>query len=322
MRSLRDRVNRHFVLREFRRHVLTGPSIRVRCDGEVVVRTFLGRRSIIEAIASLKSFYRFAPEPYALVVHEDGSLTRRGASLLRRHFPGVRIVPRRIADREVIAHLEKKGFSRCAELRRKLPLALKFFDVPFYGVGQRVVYIDSDVLFLQPPTELLQGLHAPSLLWKDRFAVDIHTAYSWTLEALERCFGIPILPSVNSGLLLFRRVELSWSQAELCLRMPALPDSSHYLEQSLFAVDFSHARAEALPPEYDVCFRHTWRDDYDRWLGEASTGHEVVSQHYCGSARQRAHFYRHFIRFVAPHLLELHDSTASHQPRLPESKSN
>lgn len=302
-RRLPAHVGNRLAVRAFRREVLGGPPLAVDRTGDVQVRTFFGRTSILEGVAALKSFYRFAPRRYPLFVHEDGSLTRDDAVFLERHFPGVRVVDRVTADREVVAYLKQQGLEKCAGLRQSFILSLKFFDLPFYGLGKRLLYMDSDVLFLQRPTALIEALETADSGWQDRFALDIHTYYSWSIEAIEQALRIRILPLVNSGLLALRRTSLDWSLAETCLSIRQLPDSAHYREQSLFAVDLSRSGAVALPADYDVCFRHTWRDHYDTWLLKAASGHEVVSQHYCGSPRQRSHFYRHFVKFVAPELL-------------------
>ena len=301
-RRLRQRVSHQWSTRAFKQRVLTTTPLPVARRSEIEVRAFFGRQTLLEGIAALKSFYHFAPEAYALVVHEDGSLTRKDAELIFHHFPGARIIPRETADREVIPHLRRLGFERCAELRRQFILAIKFFDLAYYGTGRRLLYMDSDILFLDYPAAVIEALHVSDTEWRDRYALDIHTCYSWPCEVLEQALGIGILPAVNSGLLIFRSSTLNWSVAEDCLALPSPRERGHYREQTLFAVELSRSGALALPPEYDVCFRHTWRDDYERWLVDAATGHEVVSQHYCGSPRQRAHFYRHFVDFVAPQL--------------------
>ena len=157
-RALPGSLRHRFELRAFRQAVLDGRSIRVGTEGEIEVRTFFGRRTLLEGIAALKSFYRFAPECFPLVVHEDGTFTRDDATLLTAHLPGVRIVDRETADREVNGYLEAQGLVRCAALRRGFVLAVKYFDVPFYGRGRRLLYLDSDVLFLQPPDALFEVL--------------------------------------------------------------------------------------------------------------------------------------------------------------------
>lgn len=301
-RNIPQRVRRALARGRFRYHALRTPPVTVEQNGDIGVHTLCGHRGVTEAIAALKSFYRFTQTKYPLIVHEDGSLTAGDVMLVREHFPRARIIPRKAADREVIAYLEANGLTRCAALRKSFTLALKFFDVPFYSAGSRVLYMDSDILFFRRPDALLDALTVADAEWRDRFTSDIATSYSWRIEQLEEIVRQPVHRQVNSGLLLLHRSNFDWRWAEDCLAMPPLSGSRHYLEQTLFAVDLSRRGGQSLPLEYDVCFRHTWRDHYDTWLAHANTGHEVVSQHYCGSARQRSHFYTHFVQHVAPRL--------------------
>ena len=305
-RRVKDDLRRRDAVRRFRSALESSPPVSVpRVGGEAEIHTLFGHAAVLEAIATMKSLYRFLPEALPLVMHEDGTLTERDEALINRHLPGAKIVRRSVADFEIESEFARLDLQRCRELRRIFPLAIKLFDIPYFGVGHTLLYIDTDILFFRPPDELLNALATPAERWVDRYNDDIHTNYAWPAETIQECVGVPAPDRMNSGLYCMRRdtkESLQWDFFESCLASLPAAARFHYVEQTLLALDFEKRGAAPLPPEYDVCFRHTWRDHYDTWLRRAKSGHEVVTQHYCGGRAQRLHFYDHFARFVSPHL--------------------
>lgn len=272
------------------------PPIRVDSTGDVELHMLFGRRSMHDAVAAVKSFYRFASHRYPLVVHEDGSLTASDARFLGQQLPGLRIIPRSEADVRVGAELRRANLPRCAELRQKLVLSLKYFDLQLYAAGKSVLYLDSDVLFHRSPIELQTALGTAPSAWVDRYNVDINTAYTWPAADMLRVTGVTVPPRINSGLMCVRRETIDWTLAEECLSLGLPPSAIHFAEQTLWAIDLAHRGARPLAPEYDVCFRNVWTgSDYAAWLRTAVGYSNVVSQHYCGGEAQRDYFYRHVL---------------------------
>lgn len=263
-----------------------------------------GRRGIFDLIATFKSFYRFAPVRHPLVVHDDGSLIDADLRLLDAHLPGVSVLRRSDADRRVIPILKASGFTKLITLREKLVFTLKLIDLRVYAEGRPSLYLDSDILFHRPPHLLFEMLAGATEPWLDRYNEDIMSSYAWTPEQIKRVADVTVHPGVNAGMVCLRRPEYAADLElfETCLTLETPPDRFYYVEQTLNAIDLSAHGAEALPPDYDVCFRCVVRGHYDTWLRTGEGGHQVTSQHYCGGWAQRRYFYRHFIDHVAPAL--------------------
>ena len=276
----------------------------VAASGDAAVHTLCGARGVVDALFCLKTLYRFVPERYPLVIHEDGSFSDGDVRLVSRHFPGARVIRRAEADRAILAELDARGLERCADFRRTSVFALKIFDLQHYAEGRRVCYVDADVLFHRRPAALLAALAAPDGEFADRYNVDVRSCFTWPADSVLREFGVlPPARPVNSGLMVVRRDPPAWDVYERCLE---LAERDFWVEQSLWAVDFARNGAQPLPADYDVCFRDAWpgisesgRDDAlrRRWHGRA-----VVSEHYCGGLDYRALFYD---RALALHASEM-----------------
>ena len=258
----------------FRRRVARLAPRPLPAEGPFEIRLLLGARSLLEAVAALDSFLRFDGATAPVVVHDDGTLGRRGWGVFQRHFPGARLVERAVADRAVLAHLEARRLPRLARLRRSFVLTLKLLDMPMLAGGARVLYFDGDVLFHRAPAELLRALVDPDGRRVDRFNEDVTSSYAWDPARIaDRC-GVRPLEGVNAGVVAYTPDVEAWPLFEECLRLDPIPGQEWYREQTLWAVALARRGARPLPPEYDVCARH------------ARLGLDVVTQHYCSHQRQ------------------------------------
>jgi hypothetical protein len=272
-----------------KRNVASTPPIPVDASGPAQVHMLCSHSRLNDGIATLKSFYRFAPIKYPLVFHDDGTMHESDAAKLSRHFPGVRLIGRRESDPHVRGILRERGLTNCLKLREKQPHQLKLFDFVIYSQGRPFLQLDSDILFLRPPREVFDALAQPAGAWKDRYNMDCDEAYTWGIEQVKRETGIDLLPKINVGLMCLFRDPESFNYFEKWITMPVMPDrSEYYLEQSLSAMETSRRGGEPLPREYDVAGI------------VQKQGREVISEHYCSTYRPL--FYDHFSGRVAPEL--------------------
>jgi hypothetical protein len=281
------------IKRQLKKAVLQSPPIPVATEGAVAVHMLCSHNRVYDGIATLKSFYRYVDVPVPLLFHDDGSLTAGDCDLIQRHLPGIRLIYRRDADPILKEYLLKAGLKRCVELRRFHNLQLKLFDFAYYANGQPYIQLDSDILFLKPPIELMEAARAPVDQFVDRYNADQSNAYTWTAEESRQFLGIDLLPRINSGLMCVRRDDDTFPFFERASAMPILdPKLAYYSEQSLTAMESSRRGARPLPDEYDVAGRY------------AKTGGQVVTQHYCSTLRPQ--FYTDFCRLVFPELMAGH----------------
>lgn len=217
----------------------------------------------------LKSLYYYSQRSYALCIHGDASLTSEHQAILQEHFPQARIIDRTQADQQVLDWLTP--YPRCQELRRTNPLAPKVFDFLYYLRSDRLFLFDSDILFFQEPTHLLQCLENPNYTLNTVNA-DVASAYTVDPQVAKEQLSVDLISCFNSGLGLIHKASLNLEWLEEFLALPGVIGHFWRIEQTLFALCSSRFGVELLPPEYTVRL--------DRGLQNSP------SRHYVGQIRQ------------------------------------
>ncbi len=217
---------------------------------------------------ALKSFYWASERHYALAIHDDGSLDTNARKQIKTHFPKARLIDRESADQTVLPSLA--DYPRCKEFRETNQLSPKVFDFRQYLNSDRMLLLDSDVLFFSPPQELLQRIENPQYL-KNTVNGDVSSAYTVEPNIVKEKFGFELIDRFNSGLGLIHKESLRLDWLEEFLEIPGIIGHHWRIEQTLFALSSCRFGAELLPQDYDVFL--------DGELGSKQ------SRHYVGSIR-------------------------------------
>lgn len=203
----------------------------------------------LNLIWTLKSFYYYSQRNYALCIHDDGSLDETHRNIFYEHFPDARIITRADADKRIISELNP--YPLCLEFRQTNLLSPKVFDFLTYLESDRLLLLDSDVLFFAPPTDLLKRIENSNYLYNS-VNRDIKSAYTVDFATVESKNGFKLQPRFNSGLGLIQRSSLNLNWIEEFLALPGI--SSHFwrIEQTIYALCSSRFGVDLLPSEYDV----------------------------------------------------------------------
>lgn len=251
-----------------RRRILSSEPIIGLTDRTCEIHVLTSSADWLNLVWALKSFYWASGRRYALCIHDDGSLEPDQSDALKHHFPDARLIDRKEADQKVLCELE--GYPRCLSFRKTNLLAPKVFDFRSYLESDRMLLLDSDVLFFTEPTELLNRIENPSYRLNTVNA-DVATSLTVEPEVAERMAGIKIQERFNSGLGLIHRDSLRLDWIEEFLGLPGIIGHFWRIEQTLFALCSSRFGVELLPKEYDV------------HLGKGING--SPSRHYVGAVR-------------------------------------
>jgi hypothetical protein len=238
----------------FRDHVrpkiLTTKPIKCEPNGICEIHVLTSANDWLNLVWTLKSFYYYSQRRYALFVHDDGSLDPEAKAALRHHFPGVTIIDRERADREMETVLG--GFPRCLHFRRTNLLAPKVFDFIHYLSADRMLLLDSDILFFAAPQELLHRIEDP-VYRLNTANTDVGDGYTADPEDLSRACGVALQNRFNSGLGMIHRrsVQLAW--IEEFLAVPSILGGHFWrIEQTLYALCSSRFGVALLSDEYTV----------------------------------------------------------------------
>lgn len=226
-------------------------------NGDLEIHILTCQRDYRMCIWAALSYYRRAQRHDPLVIHDDGTLTEEALQQIRRYFPSSKLMTRTDADREVERVLS--GHTRLRTLRREYSLLLKLIDTAVFCRAPRFIVIDSDVIFLENPVELISGCPStgeghtgshytsPHYISRDqesRYTVDsgIAAGCGWHLPS-----------RINSGLINCSREHLDFGVMEDFLQSLDvgihLPDC-WYIEQTLWALECGRSGFTFLPDTY------------------------------------------------------------------------
>jgi hypothetical protein len=214
---------------------------------EIHVLTY--EKDWLNLIWTLKTFYHYADRRYALCIHDDGTLTAQHRATLHHHFPSARMIERPDADARVLAEL--KPYPRCLEFRQTNHLSPKVFDFASYLESDRMLLLDSDVLFFAKPTALLQRIEDPNY-HLNTVNGDVASSYTVDPTVVKKQCGFNMLERFNSGLGLIQKTSMNIDWIEAFLTLPGIIGHFWRIEQTLYALFSSKFGAELLPPAYDV----------------------------------------------------------------------
>jgi len=232
-----------------RQKILTSRPVTGTTQTNCEIHVLTSTTDWLNLIWVLKSFYHFSGRLYSLCIHDDGTLRQEHCDRLKYHFPDSIIIDRKIAEEKMVALL--KPYPCCLEFRKTNHLSPKVFDFVAYLESDRMLLLDSDVLFFQEPTELLRRIESPTYSYNS-VNRDIASAYTVDSAVVREQMGFTIQPRFNSGLGLIHKQSMNLDWIEQFLSLPGIIGHFWRIEQTLFALCSSKFGVELLPGEYDV----------------------------------------------------------------------
>lgn len=127
------------------------PPIATNPNSDTGIHTAVPQRYLYAYLTAIKSLLRFYQD-LAVYVHDDGSLQSEGKVLIERHLPGVQVIERAWADRTFEARVGDEFLSK---VRKSYTSYLKLFDPTLVSTHRRIIIVDTDILFLHRPTEII-----------------------------------------------------------------------------------------------------------------------------------------------------------------------
>ncbi|WP_353930084.1 hypothetical protein WJM97_17545 [Okeanomitos corallinicola TIOX110] len=232
-----------------RNKILSSLPVKGNTSKECEIHVLTSASDWLNLVWTLKSFYHFSQRQYALCIHDDGTLTEENITTLQYHFPEARIINRKQADEKVLPLLS--SYPHCLEFRKTNHLSPKVFDFAAYLQSDRLLLLDSDILFFKEPTELLNRIEKPEYKFNSLNA-DVQSAYTVDPETVKNHLGFHLADRINSGLGLIHKDSLNFAWIEEFLSLPNIIGHFWRIEQTIYALCSSRFGVELLPLAYDV----------------------------------------------------------------------
>ncbi len=248
------------------------------------VTLLTGARFWDMSVFCLVSLARASQRPLHPTILDDGTLPESAAETLLRLFPATIIESTATLNARLDELLPEKKFPVLRAHRQTFPLLRKLTDV-FVGQTSWRLFLDSDLLFFQSPSELITWADQPTQPLHGR---DLKNAYGYSLEILGELAGKPVPERVNTGTLGLLGTEIDWPRLEnACATLLQKHGTNYFLEQALVAIHLVGRTCTVLPPErYILCPRPP-----------ESTACQAVMHHYVAESK-RWYFQSNWRRFT------------------------
>ncbi len=184
---------------------------------------------------------------------DDGSLTTEQEEGIRKLFPkGITIRREEIRDK-VESLLPEEKFPVLRQRWVDYVNIRKLTDVHLGSTGMKLV-LDSDMLFFNKPTELLD--------WWDHskgeelaLMTDCEESYGYSRPLMEKLTGATIPKLLNVGICGITSESLDWEELEhWSAKLLEVEGTSYFLEQALVAMLASNRSHRVMPVESYITF--------------------------------------------------------------------
>lgn len=201
---------------------------------ELEVHMLICNKDVLLAVNNLNSLHVFKEfENVPIILHDDGSLNEEDVLILRK-IKNVDIIFRKDADKKILEFISEH--KHCLQYRLgsdsiNLWHKIKLFDYFLFSNTKRILGIDSDLLFINKPEEIINNIKNNTPF----YSPDIQNSYCFNKSGDK----IPYLDKVNTGIIFIPSEEhYNINHIERALSN-LVKDSINYfpswIEQSAFA---------------------------------------------------------------------------------------
>ena len=158
------------------------------------VHSLVCKKHLYFYLLAIKSFLSFNTSFY-VVIHDDGSLTKKEIKVINKHIIGCRIILQSEADKTLASIL--KRYPRIVKYREQYVNAKQILDFFLLSKSKKIIGLDSDILFFKQPHEIYD--------WSFNVSKSIFYSFekdSYGPNMVNAFFGCqPYLKNINIGLM-------------------------------------------------------------------------------------------------------------------------
>lgn len=238
------------------------------------IHTLICKNDVNRYIISIYSLLRFLKKFPLLFIHEDGSITERQMKLLQT-LPNVTVISHALATK--VCKNFYSDFTSIDFFRRIDPKVKKITDIICFINTQKVLILDSDVIFYSKPTELITFLQTKGNRRNILYLEDLQHAYGITREAIKKIYHVNEIRKINTGILCFesnilnkRFIEQFFTRLLKNKQLHIIP---YWLDQTPWAILASKCSSSPLPKSYSI--------------GYGKTPPHVICRHYIHGSREQ-----------------------------------
>ncbi len=254
---IKNKLYRDFILsprrNKIRKHYIESLPEYGRMPGnELFIHSLMCKRDVEMGICTYKTLNHLSNLNFNYIIHDDGSLTTTDINFISRHIKAS-VITRK--ESNLKAETLLKDHPHILNFRRNHFLALKIIDVSLFDSSDRIVYLDSDILFFKKPDFFITAF-ADRTNRINYFNKDLLDAYIDSPEKILHNLQVSPFPFINAGLWVMNKSTIDFEKIETWLSTDYIKPflSSYRLEQTLVSMlaNISNTPTEYLPQPYNV----------------------------------------------------------------------
>jgi len=272
--------------------VLDTPSLKCRVHAPTEIHSLVSHKHLYIYMSAMKSFLRFY-DGVSVVVHDDGTLKRSDAEMLKTHLGGIEIIGNTEANERANDIL--KAFPACHKFRNMRINQRQIFDFCAFAGRNKLIMLDSDTLFFKPPEEIRKWIDSENqdILYvyeEDPCGPIIGTEYITNARNIGKT-PFKFAKNLCSGFVCYYKdmmdLELIEEYCAFVLKN-CRHERSSFFAQPIIALCAGNSKYKPsiLPKSYqnpprfakDPMFRHYWRSAYSISGDYMSDAKKVIAQ--------------------------------------------
>lgn len=209
------------------------PSVISYPDG-LPVYFLTGKKYLYQTLFCIQSLAKVSETKFRFVLVDDGSFDDLIIDQIKKQLPGARIVTNDIIEKNLQQHLPISLYPTLHAKRKVYPHIKKLMDVHTIQNDEWKLVLDSDMLFWNTPTDLLNWLKEPN---QPIHMKDCVESYGYTQKLMEQLCNSSIPQLLNVGAIGLKSSTINWAKLNKWIEILEQQEgASYYLEQALTAM--------------------------------------------------------------------------------------
>ncbi len=204
-----------------------------------------GRNYLYQTLYCIQSLVKVSSAKFQFILVDDGTFDEQLIARINRQLIGAQIVTAAQITSNLAELLPEAAYPFINRKRLVYPHLKKLTDVHSLQANSWKLVLDSDMLFLREPGDLINWLNAPA---HPLHMVDCVEAYGYSKQLMEELCGCPVTPLINVGAVGLKSGSINWNKLEEWIKiLEEQEGASYYLEQALTAMLIGDTAATVLP---------------------------------------------------------------------------
>lgn len=205
-----------------------------------------GKNYLYQTLFCIQSLNKCGVNNLRFILVDDGTFDSRLIKRIIRQLPGAEIITREIIEDNLQRYLPEHLYPVLHQKRKVYPHIKKLTDIHTIPGYEWKLVLDSDMLFWNRPTEILNWLKNPDC---PIHMVDCLESYGYTTALMEQLCGSTIPHLLNVGTIGLNSSNIKWAHVNEWVKiLEEKEGASYYLEQALTAMLVANTETNVLPP--------------------------------------------------------------------------